>query len=262
MARKLRRLGILTAMLSVAVVSNGNGTAAGAGPSPLCTTTGAPSTSKSVVVPHVISATLNTCADETPPSQPCSLGADQSGAVALSVYECNPSISLPGAVPTPQVPGGGGGGGTSPPPGSAGTSGSSSSPADAGATPPPAAPGPHGQATGAKPAGQPASAPRAVIRSMRLSANRRRIAVVVQCASATQICNTRLTVYVGSRRVTKTLGSAITPSASMYYGFSLTPAGIRAVRRGTALRGVAVTSSSYGQAHSTLVLRVKVAKRR
>jgi hypothetical protein len=259
MARKLRNAAVLAAMLSAGVVSNGTGTAAGAGPSALCTMTGLPSESQSVVVPHVVNATVNTCADErTPPNQACSVGADQSVVVELGVSDCTPPLPGPGGVPALTLPSGpGGGGGASPPPaGSSGTGSSSPSAPDAGATPPVGASVPNGPAAGPKPAAQRASAARAVIRSMRLSASRRRIAVVVQCTSATQICNTQVAVYVRGRRVTRTLGSSIRPRTIAIYGLSLTPTGIRAVRRGIALRGVAVTTSLYGQVSSASVLRV------
>jgi hypothetical protein len=268
MARMLRRAGAAVAVVGVvalSVVSSGSAVAATSGPSTLCTITGLPSTSKAVVVPHVINATVNTCANEnTPPNQPCSFGVDQSGLVTLHVYECTlpiPGLGVP-TIPLPGGSGGGAGGGSPPPPSSGGTGGSggtgaSSAQDNGAANAQVAGPAPSGQSGGGTPAAQRASASRAVVRSVRLSANRRSVAVAVQCAAAPSVCETVAAVLVGKKLVTKALIAAIPPHAVVIYRFRLTAAGIRAVRRGTILRAVAMTNSASGLTESVKALRVK-----
>ena len=67
------------------------GMASATGTSTFCSAAGLPSTSKGVVVPHVINATVNTCANEkTPTNPPCSFAVDRPGLVHLRVYACAP----------------------------------------------------------------------------------------------------------------------------------------------------------------------------
>ena len=71
------------------------GVATADGPSTLCTMTGLPSTSTGVVIPHVINATVNTCANEkTPPNPPCSFTYDLPGVAHLRIYACGP-VTVP-----------------------------------------------------------------------------------------------------------------------------------------------------------------------
>lgn len=105
MAWMLKRASV-AAGTAVAVAALGATGASAAGRSTVCNAAGAPDSSTTVGVPHVVHATVNTCgAENTPPNPPCSFAVDQPGLIHLKIYACQPvtiPVSFgPAGVPNP-----------------------------------------------------------------------------------------------------------------------------------------------------------------